>query len=160
MTEIFIREASLADAPVVANFIRLMLEEIASMGGHRITESDEEWKRFEELIEERLNNKDCVYLLAHAAKPTPHSIGVVEAQVVTLSGVFEPKKSLHIRSVYVLDEHRRKGVARALLESVLDWGKESGCVEADLNVLSGNPAFHLYKELGFCESEIKMVRKL
>jgi hypothetical protein len=79
MTEIFIREASSADAPVVANFIRLMLKEMALMGGHRITESDEEWKRFEELTEERLNNKDCVYLLAHAAEPTPHSIGVVEA---------------------------------------------------------------------------------
>ena len=150
----------MADAPVVANFIRLMLEEMALVGGHRVTESDEEWKRFEELTNERLNNKDCVYLLAHAAKPTPVSIGVVEAQIVTLSGVFEPKKSLHIRSVYVLDEHRRKGVAKALLESVLDWGRKSGCVEADLNVLSGNPAFHLYKELGFRESEIKMVRKL
>ena len=160
MTEIFIREASLADAPVVANFIRLMLEEMALMGGHRIAESDEEWKRFEELIEERLNKKDCVYLLAHAAEPSPNSIGVVEAQVVTLGDIFEPKKSLHIRSVYVLDEHRGKGVAKALLRSVLDWGKKSGCVEADLNVLSGNPALHLYKDLGFRESEIKMVRKL
>ena len=78
MTEILIREASSADAPVVANFVRLMLEEMALMGGHRITESDEEWKRFakkrfpgkfrqQKRLERRISKKDiCIKVCANS----------------------------------------------------------------------------------------------
>jgi hypothetical protein len=45
MTGISIREASPEDAPVVTRFIRFVLEETASMGGHKVAKADEEWKR-------------------------------------------------------------------------------------------------------------------
>ena len=160
MTRISIREALPGDAPVITHFIRLMLEEMTSMGGHEVTKADEEWKRIQGMIEDGINSEDHIYLLADVADPPRTSIGVVEAQVVTLGDVFEPKKILHIRSVYVLDNHRRKGVARALLKAVLDWGRSVGCAEADLNVLSANPARALYEKLGFRTFRLKMVRKL
>jgi GNAT superfamily N-acetyltransferase len=160
MTAISIREALPEDAPVVTRFIRLMLEETASMGGHRVAKADEEWKRIQGMIEDGINSKDHVYLLADVGDPPQIPIGVVEAQIVTLGDVFEPKKVLHIRSVYVLDNHRRKGIARALLRAVLDWGRSVGCAEAGLNVLSRNPARTLYEKLGFRTFGIKMVRKL
>lgn len=160
MTGISIREALPEDAPVVTRFIRLMLKEVASIGGHKVAKADEEWKRIQGMIEDGINSKDHVYLLADVGDPPQTPIGVVEAQIVTLGDVFEPKKTLHIRSVYVLGNHRRKGVAKALLRSVLDWGKSVGCVEANLNVLSRNPARALYEKLGFHMFGIKMVREL
>jgi GNAT superfamily N-acetyltransferase len=84
----------------------------------------------------------------------------VAARIVGLTEAFAPKKTLHISAVYVVPAHRRHGMARRLLEAALDWGRQAGCVEADLNTLVHNPARALYERLGFTAFELKMVRRL
>jgi len=43
-----------------------------------------------------------------------------------------------------------------LLEAVLEWGREKGCAEAELNMLVSNPARRLYEKLGFKEFQLEM----
>jgi [ribosomal protein S18]-alanine N-acetyltransferase len=56
----------------------------------------------------------------------------------------------HIVSVAILEEHRRQGLGRALVEESLKGMRERGCSEAYLEVrVSNEPAVDLYKLLGF-----------
>ncbi|GAA4699786.1 GNAT family N-acetyltransferase [Nocardioides nanhaiensis] len=56
------------------------------------------------------------------------------------------------RSIDVAPEHRRRGLALAVMESLLDWGAEQGATTAYLQVLADNaPALALYERLGFTE---------
>ena len=160
MSKISIRKAVAADAPIITKFIRFMLEEMESMDGHQIIDKDSEWETVENELKKRIDDKDCIILFAESNEQPPEHIGFVEAQIINFGFVFKPKKTLHIRSVYVPPSHRRKGIAMKLLKAVLEWGKKVGCIEADLNILVSNPAYALYEKLGFKKFEIKMIKKL
>lgn len=57
---------------------------------------------------------------------------------------------LHILNVATAPEHRRKGIARALMDEALDHGRSRKCTLATLEVRRSNEgALSLYKELGF-----------
>ncbi len=57
---------------------------------------------------------------------------------------------LHILNVAVDPNHRRRGVARALLEATLEKGRQHKCTLATLEVARSNePALELYKSFGF-----------
>jgi GNAT superfamily N-acetyltransferase len=62
--------------------------------------------------------------------------------------------------VYVVPEHRRRGIGRALLNAALEWGRGEGCDEAELDVLVANPARALYEGAGFRDFEMKMTLDL
>lgn len=56
------------------------------------------------------------------------------------------------RSIEVSPEHRRRGLALAVMGALLDWGAERGGTTAYLQVLGDNaPALALYERLGFRE---------
>lgn len=55
-----------------------------------------------------------------------------------------------VGNVYVYEKHRRKGIARKLMEWAEDWSKERGCTRMTLNVFSNNAgAVNLYERLGY-----------
>jgi GNAT superfamily N-acetyltransferase len=61
-------------------------------------------------------------------------------------GILDGRQGL-IVNVFVEREYRRQGVARALTEAALDWGREAGLVSI---VLHASPAGRpLYEALGF-----------
>jgi GNAT superfamily N-acetyltransferase len=54
------------------------------------------------------------------------------------------------RSIEVAPEHRRQGLARAIMAALLEWGAELGATTAYLQVLGHNaPALALYESMGF-----------
>ena len=54
------------------------------------------------------------------------------------------------RSIEVSPEHRRQGLALAVMDALLEWGAERGATTAYLQVLGDNaPALALYEGLGF-----------
>ena len=55
-----------------------------------------------------------------------------------------------VSNVAVLPDHRRKGIARKLVEACLQLGRERGAKKIILDVIDGNlPAQQLYERLGF-----------
>ncbi len=55
-----------------------------------------------------------------------------------------------VSNVAVLPDHRRKGIARKLVDACLQLGKERGAKKIILDVIDGNlPAQQLYEKLGF-----------
>ena len=87
---------------------------------------------FQDNIQSQLTSADHLFLVAELNPPSNPLIGVLEASITAFHPVFLAKSSLHIHAVYVVPAYRRSGVARSLMEAAFEWGREKGCIEADL----------------------------
>jgi GNAT superfamily N-acetyltransferase len=157
---VMLREATAQDADFVVASVRAMLHDMASYGGHVLADDDQITARLSSHFWDSLEKEDHVCLLAHLQGGNGDPIGMIEASMVQPYDIFQAKAVLHIRSAYVMPGRRGQGVGRRLLEAVLEWGKERGCVEAELNTLVGNPARSLYKSMGFEVFELEMRLRL
>ena len=75
-------------------------------------------------------------------------------------GMFDYDNSevAEIISVWVDPEHRRSGMAAALVETVADWAGDRGAKQLHLWVTETNePARRLYRRLGFAEMGARAV---
>jgi len=156
-----IRNATAADAPMVASIIRkMMVEEMEESGGYQISSDEKEWKLFNEIIIKNINDKDFIYKIAESIGEKRTIIGISEAKMINRAFIFHPTVVLHIHSLYVDPPYRHKGIGKSLLEAIIEWGKEMKCEEVELDVLVNNPAQAVYAKLGFRTFEYKMVRKI
>lgn len=76
-------------------------------------------------------------------------IGVVTLALSARKATKQRHKA-EIWSVYTIPEFRRKGIARALLQTAIDEARKRGLLAVTLSVADGNEsALKLYEELGF-----------
>ncbi|TVQ21796.1 MAG: GNAT family N-acetyltransferase [Leptolyngbya sp. DLM2.Bin15] len=67
----------------------------------------------------------------------------------------------HIFLLYVMPEHRRCGLGRALMQQVETWSQQRGDRQVGLQVFSDNqPALRLYESLGYHCQSLWMVKPL
>jgi ribosomal protein S18 acetylase RimI-like enzyme len=67
----------------------------------------------------------------------------------------------HIFILYVLPEHRRRGIGTALMQYVENWAIQRGDRQIGLQVFQSNkPALNLYNQLGYQTQSIWMVKFL
>ena len=156
-SEAKLRACAVEDVAEVASLLATMIEAMQDAGGYEASPLPERVSFYKQRITARLPLPTCLFLVACV---NARIVGALEASVYTRDGVFLPASSLHIHGVFVAPEHRRQGVAVALLEEAMGWGAQQGCDEVDLNVLSQNPAVELYRELGFEVVSYKMTREL
>jgi ribosomal protein S18 acetylase RimI-like enzyme len=63
---------------------------------------------------------------------------------------FRARRVAFVAQLVVKDEHRKRGVGRALMETAAAWARERDCTEITLNVFEFNePAQRLYRSLGY-----------
>lgn len=160
MTDISIREATHKDSSILKDFLKLMVEEMASVGGYAVSKDQAVWTQIEHEIRDNISREDHVYLVVFPSDQPESSVGFAAAQVENVEPIFEPRRLLHVSALYVLRSYRGKGIGKLLLQALFDWGRGQGCAEAELNTLVGNPARSLYETMGFAEFEIKMKRTL
>lgn len=156
---IVLQEATPQDIDTLVGYFQEMLRAMASYGGHALIENDQLDVKVRAHFAE-LQSEDRVCLIAVQAEGEQNPVGVVDATIEKPYDVFKPKPVLHIHGVYVEPDHRGEGIGRRLLEAALEWGREKGCVEAELNTLVGNPARNLYERMGFKVFELEMRLKL
>ena len=151
-----LRDARPEDVDIVVSLIAAMLREMALRGSRPLRSKQEVRRHLEARTVGALSQEDHLCLLVTLDEDEGEVLGVCEASVVAPHAVFEPRAVLHIHAVYVLPQHRGRGIGRALLEAALAWGRARGCEEADLNVLADNPARILYERLSFTVAELEM----
>ncbi|MCW5314824.1 GNAT family N-acetyltransferase [Nostoc sp. KVJ3] len=67
----------------------------------------------------------------------------------------------HIFILYVVPEHRRRGIGTALMRYVEDWAIQRGDRQIGLQVFQSNkPALNLYNQLGYQTQSLWMVKFL
>lgn len=115
-----------------------------------IFEHDEESfeGEFSDRTEEFFKHGDQTTVLAFDGDA---AVGCATICYMKLMPSFDPsEKRAHIMNVYVRREYRRRGIAREMLNFVLDEAKRRGVSYVSLDATEqGKP---LYKELGFGES--------
>lgn len=63
--------------------------------------------------------------------------------------------------LYVVPEHRRRGIGKALMQYVEDWARTRGDRQIGLQVFESNkPALNLYNQLGYQTQSLSMVKSL
>lgn len=67
----------------------------------------------------------------------------------------------HIFLLYVMPEHRRRGIGAALMQYAEDWAKGRGDRQIGLQVFTSNqPALSLYQKFGYQPQSIWMTKSL
>lgn len=67
----------------------------------------------------------------------------------------------HIFILYVVPEHRRRGIGTALMQYVENWAIQRGDRQIGLQVFQSNkPALNLYNQLGYQTQSLWMVKFL
>ena len=160
MGEIVIRKARIEEAPVITQFLRDMVSAMAADGARVPVRDDKKWLDIQTNIESAISHNERFYLLAEYEGTNRPPIGFIEASIFNTVTVFEPRKVLHVHSLFVVDSERRKGVATDLMKHMLELGKEKECTEAELDTLVANPARGLFEKLGFAVREYNMRKRL
>lgn len=73
-------------------------------------------------------------------------------------GCLEPGIAAHIANVYIEPVHRRRGLAEALMASILDWARSNSIKE--LTLTASEQGRSLYQRLGFVSNPDFHVLKL
>jgi ribosomal protein S18 acetylase RimI-like enzyme len=155
-----LRRATFDDIDIVVVYVLAMLDEMAELGGHPVAEAGQASAWLRQRCAATIEDPDHLFLLAEAGEGDVGPIGLIEARATHPLPVFQTRGVLHIHSVYVLPDYRRRGVGRQLLQGALEWGRAQACVEAELSTLCTNPARQLYESLGFVGTEVEMRRSL
>ncbi|MBD2493720.1 N-acetyltransferase [Nostoc sp. FACHB-280] len=67
----------------------------------------------------------------------------------------------HIFLLYVVPEHRRKGIGKALMQYLEKWAIQRGDKQIGLQVFESNqPALNLYNQLGYQTQSLWMLKEL
>lgn len=67
----------------------------------------------------------------------------------------------HIFLLYVMPEHRRRGIGKGLIRHAEDWARARGDRQIGLQVfLSNQPAVNLYQSLGYQTQSLWMLKPL
>ena len=153
--EITIQEAKKKDATALIQFV----QKVANETNFLTFDSSEFNKTVEEeeqIIEDHLQAKNQIFILAK-----------LDGQIIGILNVQSSKKKRleHIGhfGVSVLKQYWNKGVGSLLVQSMIDWAKESGIIrKLNLRVSVNNElAIRLYKKHGFTvEGIIKRDLKL
>jgi ribosomal protein S18 acetylase RimI-like enzyme len=146
MKDIQLRYAVENDYETITYFIRAMLQDMHSAGGHSVNSDEIFWKNHQQKVAEWIIDDCHLFLLAQIGND---NAGFLEGRINTLTEVFVHKKDFHISAIYVVPDKRKQGIATSLIKEALRWAAEQGCEEADLNVLIKNNAKGLYEKIGF-----------
>lgn len=109
---------------------------------------------YESLYQDIVENKLAFYIVAELAAGQDGS--GTAGQICGYVGIWKIFDEGHITNVAVAPEYRRKHIARAMLEALMEVTAEAGIERYTLEVRAGNePAIRLYEGLGFKSEGIR-----
>jgi GNAT superfamily N-acetyltransferase len=136
-SELSIVDAQPGDVPVILDFIRRLAE---------YEKLSHEMGATEELLREYLFGARPV-AEAILARWAGEAVGF--ALFFGTFSTFVGKPGIWLEDLFVLPEHRRKGIGLALLGRVAEIAVERGCGRLEWSVLDWNePALRVYRQLG------------
>jgi GNAT superfamily N-acetyltransferase len=146
-SEYRIRRATVEDAPVIARHRAAMFRDMGDASGEDVA---------------RIENASILYLrrmiseqrflgwLAERQGEVVAGGGLVVSQLLPRPGAIDGGEQALILNVYCEPEHRRRGLARALMEAMLEWCKREQIAKVVLHASQdGRP---LYESLGFIQT--------
>ncbi len=146
MESVKIRKATVSDISELVRLRRLMFESMGITDSNQLDKGD---SAVEKYFYNSIPNKTFNgWVAVNKAGVVISSVGVVIDQHPpgpnNLSG-----KIAYIMNLYTLPDHRRQGVARRLMQEVLEWIKKHGLTSVSLHATDMGK--NLYEQLGFTD---------
>jgi GNAT superfamily N-acetyltransferase len=138
--------ATLKDIPQLVYLRRIMFESMGFTDNQKLDLSD---KACEEYLKNAIEDKKFIGWLATINTQAVASGGVIMDQHAPSPGNLSGKIG-YILNIVTLPKFRRKGIARKMMHTILEWTKKQGITRTELHATDmGLP---LYQQLGFKES--------
>ena len=154
MDEIFIRPAVLADLGVLLKLEQAMIEAERPFDGAIRTEGDVRYYDLEKLI----STADAEIVVAEIDGET---IGCGYARIEGSKAYFKHRQHSYLGFMYVVAEHRGKGVNRKIVEVLEAWSASKGVSELQLEVYVENAAaIRAYEKSGYVGHVLEMRKRL
>ena len=108
----------------------------------------------------RISNAPCTIPNAPFPMPNAHP-PIACLWVGNAIDQVQGNRHAHIFILYVVPEHRRRGIGKALMRYVENWAIQRGDRQIGLQVFQSNkPALNLYNQLGYQTQSLWMVKFL
>jgi len=146
-SEYRIRRATVEDAPVVARHRAAMFRDMGDVSGDDVARI-ENASVF--LLRQMITERRFLGWLAEREGEVVAGGGLMISQLLPRPGAIEGGVQALILNVYCEPEHRRRGLARALMAAMLEWCKRERIAKVVLHASQdGRP---LYESLGFVKT--------
>jgi ribosomal protein S18 acetylase RimI-like enzyme len=144
-----LRRGSGLDRSLLLNFLSKTYEEIAGTTT---------FSHLAETVDRHLTNQTPLWWVETAtAQATPVACLWLGNAIDQHQG----DRHSYVLALYVLPEHRRQGIATALLNTAQTWAKARGDRQIGLQVFADNPgAIALYRKLGFQTHSLWLTKPL
>ncbi len=144
MTDTRIRPARPEDAATIVAFVRGLAEfEHEPLAQVLLTEAD--------VLRDAFGNAPAFECLIAEQGPADAPRAVGHAIFFPNYSTWEARAGIHVEDIYVVEDVRRSGVGRAILEALARIAQERGAPRIDLAVLDWNPARGFYERIGFTQ---------
>lgn len=141
-----IRSATPEDAPTIAFQLGQMFVDMGSLTLEGAAEQQEVWTQW---FGEAVSSGEYVAFMVEQAGQVAAGVGVMFLPKIPTTKDPMLHKA-HILNMYVAPEHRRKGLAEALMHAVLQEARQRGLRSVSLNAAPMGQ--RIYERLGFMES--------
>jgi len=126
--------------PLVEGFAR---EQQAQLGIHDLAEGFMQFAKSS--LAQALEHPAAVVMLAEEEGTL---VGYAVGMLQEPPSIFRPELYTYISDLYVLPDHRRRGVGTGLVERVRGWGYLKGSFALSLIAPAGSPAVRLGEKVG------------
>ncbi|MFA6408947.1 MAG: GNAT family N-acetyltransferase [Gammaproteobacteria bacterium] len=111
-----------------------------------------------DFLRERLEGKNGIVFLAEDAK---NPIGYVVAGLVEAESYRNIKVVAELEEIFVLEEYRRVGVGKKLVDQFFSWAKEKKADKISVVVSAANlRTIDFYRRMGFLDYDLVLERNL
>jgi GNAT superfamily N-acetyltransferase len=146
-SEYRIRRATVEDAPVIARHRAAMFRDMGDASGDDIARIESASILY---LRRMISERRFLGWLAERQGKVVAGGGLVVSQLLPRPGAVDGGEQALILNVYCEPEHRRRGLARALMEAMLEWCKRERIAKVVLHASQdGRP---LYESLGFIQT--------
>jgi len=146
-SEYRIRRATVEDAPVIARHRAAMFRDMGDASGDDVARIESASIFF---LRQMMSERRFLGWLAERQGEVVAGGGLVVSQLLPRPGAVDGGAQALILNVYCEPEHRRRGLARALMAAMLEWCKRERIAKVVLHASQdGRP---LYESLGFVQT--------
>ena len=143
-SEYRIRRARIDDAAVIARHRAEMFRDMGDLSGDDVARIENAAFVY---MRQMMAERRYVGWLVERESEAVAGAGIIISQLLPRPGAIEGGAQALIANVYCEPEHRRRGLARALLTAMLDWCKRARMAKVVLHASpDGRP---LYESMGF-----------
>jgi GNAT superfamily N-acetyltransferase len=142
-----IRRAVIEDAPVIARHRAAMFRDMGDASGDDVARIESASIPY---LRQMMSERRFLGWLVERQGAIVAGGGLVISQLLPRPGAIEGGAQALIVNVYCEPEHRRRGLARALMAAMLDWCKRERIAKVVLHASRDGRA--LYESLGFVQA--------